>query len=73
MYAVALKMDPPHLAICFPDEDPQGANKLGCVSGVQIGMDPGVAITILDQALNLQVTYGAVMLSFLGTSHSISL
>lgn len=29
-------------------------------------MDPGVALTILDQALNLQVTYGAVMLSALG-------
>lgn len=36
-------------------------------SGLAIGMDPGVALTILDQALNLQVTYGAVMLSFLGT------
>lgn len=29
-------------------------------------MDPGVALTILDRALNIQVTYGAVMLSFLG-------
>ena len=29
-------------------------------------IDPGVALTVLDQALNLQVTYGAVMLSFLG-------
>ena len=37
-------------------------------SGVMIGMDPGVALTLLDQALNLQVTYGAVMLSFLGLS-----
>lgn len=32
-------------------------------------MDPGVASTILDQALNVQVTYGAVMLSFLGALH----
>ena len=32
-------------------------------------MDPGVASTILDQALNIQVTYGAVMLSFLGALH----
>jgi len=32
-------------------------------------MDPGVALTILDQALNIQVTYGAVMLSFLGALH----
>ncbi|CAK5265324.1 unnamed protein product [Mycena citricolor] len=32
-------------------------------------IDPGVAITVLDQALNLQVTYGAVMLSFLGALH----
>ncbi|KAG7092961.1 hypothetical protein E1B28_009263 [Marasmius oreades] len=38
-------------------------------SGAQINMDPGVALTILDQALNLQVTYGAVMLSFLGALH----
>ena len=36
-------------------------------SGMVIGMDPGVALTLLDQALNLQVTYGAVMLSFLGS------
>ena len=36
-------------------------------SGMMIGMDPGVALTLLDQALNLQVTYGAVMLSFLGS------
>jgi len=35
-------------------------------SGAAIGIDPGVALTVLDQALNLQVTYGAVMLSFLG-------
>jgi hypothetical protein len=35
-------------------------------SGAAVGIDPGVALTVLDQALNLQVTYGAVMLSFLG-------
>jgi len=35
-------------------------------AGAAIGIDPGVALTVLDQALNLQVTYGAVMLSFLG-------
>jgi hypothetical protein len=35
-------------------------------SGVATNIDPGVALTILDQALNIQVTYGAVMLSFLG-------
>ncbi|TFK54633.1 hypothetical protein OE88DRAFT_1653042 [Heliocybe sulcata] len=39
------------------------------VAGVNVGMDPGVASTILDQALNIQVTYGAVMLSFLGALH----
>ncbi|EPQ57896.1 hypothetical protein GLOTRDRAFT_109938 [Gloeophyllum trabeum ATCC 11539] len=38
-------------------------------AGVNVGMDPGVASTILDQALNIQVTYGAVMLSFLGALH----
>ncbi|KAF9261456.1 hypothetical protein L218DRAFT_961458 [Marasmius fiardii PR-910] len=38
-------------------------------SGVNINMDPGVALTILDQALNFQATYGAVMLSFLGALH----
>ncbi|KAJ7029363.1 hypothetical protein C8F04DRAFT_1116709 [Mycena alexandri] len=32
-------------------------------------IDPGVAITMVDQALNIQVTYGAVMLSFLGALH----
>lgn len=35
-------------------------------SGVLTNIDPGVALTILDQALNFQVTYGAVLLSFLG-------
>ncbi|THH06270.1 hypothetical protein EW145_g4196 [Phellinidium pouzarii] len=38
-------------------------------AGFSTGVDPGVAITILDQALSLQVTYGAVMLSFLGALH----
>jgi hypothetical protein len=35
-------------------------------TGVLTSIDPGVALTILDRALNIQVTYGAVMLSFLG-------
>ncbi|THU80223.1 hypothetical protein K435DRAFT_768161 [Dendrothele bispora CBS 962.96] len=38
-------------------------------SGIPINIDPGVALTVLDQALNVQVTYGAVMLSFLGALH----
>jgi len=38
-------------------------------SGVETGIDPGVALTLLDQALQLQVTYGAVILSFLGALH----
>lgn len=38
------------------------------ISGVATNIDPGVAHTILDQALTFQVTYGAVMLSFLGKS-----
>jgi hypothetical protein len=38
-------------------------------SGVITHIDPGVAHTILDQALTFQVTYGAVMLSFLGALH----
>ncbi|KAF8559751.1 hypothetical protein OG21DRAFT_1402578 [Imleria badia] len=38
-------------------------------AGVLTNIDPGVALTILDQALNFQVTYGAVMLSFLGAIH----
>lgn len=37
-------------------------------SGYLTKIDPGVAHTILDQALNFQVTYGAVLLSFLGSS-----
>ncbi|KAH9930258.1 uncharacterized protein B0H18DRAFT_994021 [Fomitopsis serialis] len=32
-------------------------------------IDPGVAITMLDHALHIQMTYGAVMLSFLGAIH----
>ncbi|KAF7779000.1 hypothetical protein Agabi119p4_3345 [Agaricus bisporus var. burnettii] len=39
------------------------------IHGVTVGIDPGVALTVLDQALNFQVTYGAVMLSFLGALH----
>ncbi|GBE81689.1 hypothetical protein SCP_0400600 [Sparassis crispa] len=38
-------------------------------AGITTYIDPGVAITVLDQALHLQVTYGAVMLSFLGALH----
>ncbi|KAG6817798.1 hypothetical protein H0H87_003206 [Tephrocybe sp. NHM501043] len=38
-------------------------------SGLDTTLDPGVALTLLDQALNVQVTYGAVMLSFLGALH----
>jgi hypothetical protein len=37
--------------------------------GLTPNVDPGVALTILDQAMNIQVTYGAVMLSFLGAIH----
>ncbi|KAH0830743.1 hypothetical protein J3R83DRAFT_2222 [Lanmaoa asiatica] len=39
-------------------------------AGTLTNLDPGVALTILDQALNFQVTYGAVLLSFLGASLS---
>ncbi|KAJ6577493.1 hypothetical protein B0H19DRAFT_1120134 [Mycena capillaripes] len=46
------------------------AHEAGMAAAGQLGhVDPGVAITILDQALNVQVTYGAVMLSFLGAMH----
>jgi len=38
-------------------------------AGVLTNIDPGVALTIFDQALTVQVTYGAVMLSFLGALH----
>jgi len=37
--------------------------------GVITNMDPGVALNVLDQALNFQVHYGAVLLSFLGAIH----
>jgi hypothetical protein len=46
------------------------AKQAGLVTtGSMLNMDPGVALTILDQALSIQVTYGAVMLSFLGALH----
>ncbi|KAH9950196.1 hypothetical protein B0H21DRAFT_687075 [Amylocystis lapponica] len=38
-------------------------------AGITTNIDPGVAITVLDHALNIQMTYGAVMLSFLGALH----
>jgi len=38
-------------------------------TGLMTNIDPGVAITVLDQALNIQMTYGAVLLSFLGALH----
>ncbi|KAI6037914.1 hypothetical protein EDC04DRAFT_2570570 [Pisolithus marmoratus] len=37
--------------------------------GLATNLDPGVALTVLDQALNFQVHYGAVLLSFLGALH----
>jgi len=37
--------------------------------GALPNIDPGVALTLLDRALSIQVTYGAVMLSFLGALH----
>ncbi|KAI0636445.1 hypothetical protein C8Q77DRAFT_502070 [Trametes polyzona] len=37
--------------------------------GLVPNIDPGVALTVLDQALNVQVAYGAVLLSFLGALH----
>ncbi|KAF9014166.1 hypothetical protein BDQ17DRAFT_1386679 [Cyathus striatus] len=43
-----------------------GAN---CHSRGVSSIDPGVALTVFDQALTFQVTYGAVMLSFLGALH----
>ena len=42
-----------------------GEAAVGAVSTI----DPGVAITMLHQALDIQMTYGAVMLSFLGALH----
>jgi len=38
-------------------------------TGVITNIDPGVALTVLDQSLIFQTTYGAVMLSFLGALH----
>ncbi|CAL1705664.1 unnamed protein product [Somion occarium] len=38
-------------------------------AGLSTSIDPGVAITMLHQALDIQMTYGAVMLSFLGALH----
>ena len=38
-------------------------------TGLAANIDPGVALTVLDQALTFQTTYGAVMLSFLGALH----
>jgi hypothetical protein len=38
-------------------------------SGVVAKIDPGVAMSLLDQAMSVQVTYGAVMLGFLGALH----
>ncbi|KAJ7788453.1 hypothetical protein B0H14DRAFT_3892432 [Mycena olivaceomarginata] len=43
------------------------AHEAGLAASGALGhVDPGAAITIVDQALNFQVTYGAVTLSFLG-------
>ncbi|KAI0093888.1 hypothetical protein BDY19DRAFT_856702, partial [Irpex rosettiformis] len=38
-------------------------------TAVSATIDPGVAITVLHQALTFQTTYGAVLLSFLGALH----
>lgn len=46
------------------------AQQAGLVaSGVTSTMDSATALTLLNQALTTQVTYGAVMLSFLGALH----
>ncbi|KIM33317.1 hypothetical protein M408DRAFT_19629 [Serendipita vermifera MAFF 305830] len=46
------------------------ANQAGqAASGATSTIDPGVAMSLLDQAMNVQVTYGAVMLGFLGALH----
>ena len=46
------------------------ANQAGLATqGALSNIDPGVALTLLDRALSIQVTYGAVMLSFLGALH----
>lgn len=39
------------------------------VAAISSTIDPGVAITVLHQALSIQTTYGAVLLSFLGALH----
>ncbi|KAI0748649.1 hypothetical protein C8Q80DRAFT_1172960 [Daedaleopsis nitida] len=38
-------------------------------TGIVPNIDPGTAITVLHQALSIQTTYGAVLLSFLGALH----
>lgn len=38
-------------------------------AAVSSTIDPGVAITVLHNALSIQTTYGAVLLSFLGALH----
>ncbi|KAH8813628.1 hypothetical protein DL96DRAFT_1505544 [Flagelloscypha sp. PMI_526] len=45
------------------------ANQASLAAAGLTAIDPGVAITVLHQALETQVTYGAVMLSFLGALH----
>ncbi|KAJ7171931.1 hypothetical protein C8R46DRAFT_1189974 [Mycena filopes] len=46
------------------------AHEAGLAAAGQLSrVDAGVAITLVDQALSVQVTYGAVMLSFLGALH----
>lgn len=46
------------------------AHQAGLVaSGALLSIDPAIAHTLLDQALSFQVTYGAVLLSSLGTIH----
>jgi hypothetical protein len=46
------------------------ANQAGeAASGALSSIDQSQALQLLDQALNIQVTYGAVMLSFLGALH----
>jgi hypothetical protein len=39
------------------------------VLGIDTGMNMDTALQVLEHALNVQVTYGAVMLSFLGALH----
>ena len=46
------------------------ANQAGqAASGVASRIDPAVAMGLLDQAMSVQMTYGAVMLGFLGAIH----